>query len=75
MEQAVTDHQHFQELYRRIEMEIDRQFYLCGGCGQFQPFMGDDVSCDCGYSNEFTVEELEDLEEAVEEVEEAEDDY
>ena len=46
-------------------MEIDGQFYLCGGCGKWMPFMGDDVSCDCGHSNEFTEDELADLEEAV----------
>ena len=53
-------------------MEIDGQFYRCEGCGKFVPFMGADVSCDCGYSNDFEIDELEDLEEAVEE---AEDDY
>jgi len=47
-------------------MEIDGQFYLCEGCGKWQPFMGEDVSCDCGHSNDFTDEELVDLVEAVE---------
>lgn len=47
-------------------MEIDGEFYLCGGCGQWQPFMGADVTCDCGHSNDFTDEEIEELEVAVE---------
>lgn len=51
-------------------MEIDGQFYLCESCGKWQPFMGDDVSCDCGHSNEFTAEEIEEMEEAI-----AEDEY
>ena len=51
-------------------MEIDGQFYLCAGCGKWQPFMGDDVSCDCGHSNDFTDVELAALKEAV-----AEDEY
>jgi len=46
-------------------MEIDGQFYFCEGCRKWQPFMGDDVTCDCGYSNDFTDEELADLKEAV----------
>lgn len=50
-------------------MKIDGQFYLCGGCGKWQPFMGRDVTCDCGHSNEFTEDELEILEAAVEEAE------
>ena len=48
-------------------MEIDRQFFLCEGCGKWMPFMGRDVSCDCGYSNDFTENELLGLEDAVEE--------
>ena len=56
-------------------MEIDGQFYLCEGCGDWQPFMGDNVSCDCGRSNDFTDEELTALEEAVAEEEEENDDY
>ena len=51
-------------------MEIDGQFYLCEGCGKWQPFMGDDVSCDCGHSNDFTDDELANLEEAVDDAEE-----
>ena len=51
-------------------MEIDGQFYLCKGCGKWQPFMGSDVTCDCGHSNEFTDNELADLREAVEDTEE-----
>ena len=51
-------------------MEIDGQFYLCDGCEKWMPFMGDDVSCDCGHSNEFTDDELVDLKEAVEDAEE-----
>ena len=50
-------------------MEIDGQFYLCGGCGKWQPWMGDDVSGDCGHSNDFTDDEIEQLDEAVEEAE------
>ena len=50
-------------------MEIDGQFYLCEGCGKWQPFMGDMVSCDCGHSNDFTGEEIEELEEAVKDAE------
>lgn len=48
-------------------MEIDEQFYFCKGCGEWQPFMGRDVTCDCGYDNDFTDEELDELEDAVEE--------
>lgn len=51
-------------------MEIDGQFYFCEGCGKWQPFIGDDVSCDCGYSNVFTDDELANLEEAVAEANE-----
>jgi len=51
-------------------MEIDGQFYLCGGCETWQPFMGEDVTCDCGHSNFFTASELDALEEAVAEAEE-----
>ena len=47
-------------------MEIDGQFYLCAECRTWQPFMGRDVTCDCGYDNEFTDDELDDLEMAVE---------
>ena len=54
-------------------MEIDGQFYLCEGCNHWQPFMGDDVSCDCGHSNEFTEDEIKDLEKAVGESEKEED--
>jgi len=50
-----------------IKMEIDGQFYLCEGCGTYQPFMGNDVSCDCGHSNEFTDDEIIKMEEAAEE--------
>lgn len=59
--------QHFQ--VRRYKMEIDEQFYLCEGCGTWQPFMGEDVTCDCGHSNFFTADELDALEEAVEDAE------
>ena len=51
-------------------MEIDGQFYLCVGCGKWQPWMDDDVSCDCGHSNDFTDDEIEQLEEAAAENEE-----
>lgn len=30
-------------------MDIDGQFYFCEGCRTWQPFMGRDVTCDCGY--------------------------
>lgn len=46
-------------------MKIDGQFYMCQGCHTWQPFMGRDVTCDCGYSNDFTDDELDALEEAV----------
>ena len=49
------------------DMEIDKQFYFCKGCGKWQPFMGRDTICDCGYDNEFTDEEIDELEEAAEE--------
>ena len=58
------------DILNRLEMEIDGQFYFCEGCGKWQPFMGDDVTCDCGYSNEFTEDELAALEEAAGENEE-----
>lgn len=51
-------------------MEIDGQFYFCGGCGKWQPFMGTDVTCDCGHDNDFTDEEIEELKEAADEAEE-----
>ena len=47
-------------------MEIDGQFYLCGGCRQWQPFMGNDVTCDCGYDNHFSEDEILKLEAAAE---------
>lgn len=50
-------------------MEIDGQFYLCKGCGRWMPFMGRDVSCDCGHSNEFTEDEYIALEDATVEAE------
>ncbi len=53
-------------------MEIAEQFYLCGDCRKWQPFMGNDVTCDCGYNNEFTDVELE---EAVERDTDDEEDY
>ncbi len=53
-------------------MEIDGQFYMCGGCNTWQLFMGEDVTCDCGHSNDFTDSEIAALEEEVEEAEEDE---
>lgn len=50
-------------------MKIDGQFYLCEGCCKWQPFMGSDVTCDCGYDNEFTDNEIDELEQASEEAE------
>lgn len=47
-------------------MEIDGQFYMCDGCNEWQPFMGTDVTCDCGHSNDFTEDEITKLEEATE---------
>ena len=47
-------------------MEIDGQFYKCYGCHEWQPFMGRDVVCDCGYDNELTTEECDELEAASE---------
>jgi hypothetical protein len=44
-------------------MKIDGQFYLCEGCKKWQPFMGEDVTCDCGFGNEFTEDELYELSE------------
>ncbi|KKM77887.1 hypothetical protein LCGC14_1365540 [marine sediment metagenome] len=56
----------FTESYylERLKMEIDGQFYLCEGCGKYQPFVGDDVTCDCGHSNDFTDDEIAAMEEA-----------
>ena len=51
-------------------MKIDGEFYFCEGCHKWQPWMGNDVSCDCGHSNNFTDNEIEQLEEAVVEAEE-----
>ena len=48
-------------------MKIDGQFYVCGGCNAWQPFMGEDVTCDCGHSNDFLPEEISELESAAEE--------
>jgi len=54
-------------------MEINGQFYLCKGCGKWQPFMGKNTTiCDCGYNNEFTDDELDKLEEAAKK---ADDEY
>ncbi len=50
-------------------MEIDGRFYFCAGCKTWQPFMGDDVSCDCGHSNDFTDEDIVLMEEAIDEEE------
>ena len=49
------------------KLEIDGQYYFCGGCEQLVLFMGRGVTCDCGHANEFTEEEFIELEEAVEE--------
>lgn len=56
-------------------MEIDGEFYKCEGCGQWVPFVGDDVACDCGHSNDFTEDELDALEEAVDDTDMEEEDY
>lgn len=50
--------------------QIDGRFYFCEGCQSWQPFMGDDVSCDCGYSTEFTQDEINEMEDAIRESEE-----
>lgn len=55
-------------------MDIDGQFYFCEGCKTWQPFMGRDVTCDCGYDNDFTEDELIELEEAIIEADEWEED-
>lgn len=54
-------------LKEKTTMQIDGQFYFCEGCQSWQPFMGRDVTCDCGFDNKFTEEEYLELEEALDE--------
>jgi len=45
--------------------KIDGRFYWCEGCKKWQPFIGRDVSCDCGHITDFDENQLLDLEEAL----------
>jgi hypothetical protein len=52
-----------------IMAKIDGRFYYCEGCHSWQPFMGDNVSCDCGASTEFAQDEIDEMEEVINEAE------